>query len=99
MLIGACIPMTCPIHVFRSEEQRVEAVRRVEALGLDDRVQILFRDYRKYVNAETEATYDAVVSIEMIEVRTVAWTTSACLISPPPARPPAMSPAGDLPGM
>lgn len=50
-----------------SEEQRLEAVARVEALGLADRVQILFRDYREFVDEEKAGTFDAVVSIEMIE--------------------------------
>ncbi|MFE0510097.1 class I SAM-dependent methyltransferase [Streptomyces sp. NPDC058964] len=45
-----------------SREQRDLALRRIEAAGLTDRVRIDLRDYR-----EAQGTYDAVVSVEMIE--------------------------------
>jgi cyclopropane-fatty-acyl-phospholipid synthase len=49
-----------------SREQRSHAVERVRAEGLEDRVQVLFRDYR-----DLEGSYDKLVSIEMIEA--VGW--------------------------
>jgi cyclopropane-fatty-acyl-phospholipid synthase len=49
-----------------SREQHSYAVERVHAEGLDDRVEVLFRDYR-----DLEGTYDKLVSIEMIEA--VGW--------------------------
>ena len=45
-----------------SRRQYEFALERVRALGLADRVTVLFRDYR-----ELEGTYDKLVSIEMIE--------------------------------
>ncbi|MEE3297113.1 MAG: cyclopropane-fatty-acyl-phospholipid synthase family protein [Planctomycetota bacterium] len=45
-----------------SKEQYNLARERVRRRGLDDRVKILFKDYR-----ELEGTYDKLVSIEMIE--------------------------------
>jgi len=45
-----------------SAEQYRHARERVLAAGLDDRVEVLMKDYR-----ELEGTYDKVVSVEMIE--------------------------------
>ena len=45
-----------------SREQRDFAVERVRAAGLADRVDIQLRDYR-----DVSGTYDAIVSIEMLE--------------------------------
>ncbi|MBM7775213.1 cyclopropane-fatty-acyl-phospholipid synthase [Actinokineospora baliensis] len=45
-----------------SAEQKDLAERRVAEAGLSDRVQVLLRDYR-----EAHGSYDAVVSVEMIE--------------------------------
>ena len=45
-----------------SKAQHVLATERVRAAGLQDRVEILLRDYR-----EIEGQYDAIVSIEMLE--------------------------------
>jgi cyclopropane-fatty-acyl-phospholipid synthase len=54
-----------------SAEQAVLAEERIEAAGLSDRVQVLLRDYR-----EAQGSYDAVVSVEMIEAVGVAyWPT------------------------
>ncbi|MFJ2746125.1 class I SAM-dependent methyltransferase [Streptomyces sp. NPDC087440] len=48
--------------VTLSVEQRELALRRIADAGFADRVTVLLRDYRK-----VEGTYDAVVSVEMIE--------------------------------
>ena len=45
-----------------SKEQHALAVERVRAAGLEDRVEVLLRDYR-----DLEGRYDKVVSVEMIE--------------------------------
>jgi cyclopropane-fatty-acyl-phospholipid synthase len=45
-----------------SKEQHQLATDRVRAAGLEDRVTVLLRDYR-----ELDGTFDAVVSIEMLE--------------------------------
>ncbi|MDQ3403835.1 MAG: cyclopropane-fatty-acyl-phospholipid synthase family protein [Actinomycetota bacterium] len=45
-----------------SAEQKTLAEKRIAEAGLSDRVQVLLRDYR-----EAQGTYDAVVSVEMIE--------------------------------
>lgn len=45
-----------------SKEQYEFARHRVEALGLEKQVQVLFKDYR-----ELKGSYDKIVSIEMIE--------------------------------
>jgi cyclopropane-fatty-acyl-phospholipid synthase len=45
-----------------SAEQKDLAERRIVAAGVADRVQVLLRDYR-----EAHGSYDAVVSVEMIE--------------------------------
>jgi cyclopropane-fatty-acyl-phospholipid synthase len=45
-----------------SAEQATLAEQRIAAAGLADRVQVLLRDYR-----EARGSYDAVVSVEMIE--------------------------------
>jgi cyclopropane-fatty-acyl-phospholipid synthase len=45
-----------------SAEQRDLARRRIASAGVDDRVEVLLRDYR-----EATGSYDAVVSVEMIE--------------------------------
>jgi cyclopropane-fatty-acyl-phospholipid synthase len=45
-----------------SREQRDYAVARVRSAGLEDRVEVLFQDYR-----ELRGRYDRVVSVEMIE--------------------------------
>ncbi|NED84411.1 methyltransferase domain-containing protein, partial [Streptomyces sp. SID11233] len=45
-----------------SAEQRALALERVAAAGLGDRVRVELCDYR-----EAEGSYDAVVSVEMIE--------------------------------
>jgi len=49
-----------------SKEQHALAVERVRDAGLDDRIEVLLRDYR-----ELEGRYDKVVSVEMIEA--VGW--------------------------
>ncbi|HEX4225632.1 MAG TPA: cyclopropane-fatty-acyl-phospholipid synthase family protein [Pseudonocardiaceae bacterium] len=54
-----------------SVEQRDLAVRRIAEAGLADRVDVRLRDYR-----EAEGSYDAVVSVEMIEaVGAEYWNT------------------------
>jgi cyclopropane-fatty-acyl-phospholipid synthase len=45
-----------------SKQQYQEATRRVKAAGLEDKVTILFEDYR-----DLEGCYDKLVSVEMIE--------------------------------
>ncbi|GGO79852.1 SAM-dependent methyltransferase [Wenjunlia tyrosinilytica] len=50
------------VSVTLSEEQRGLAVRRIREAGHEDRVTVLLRDYR-----QVTGTYDAVVSVEMIE--------------------------------
>ena len=45
-----------------SREQHRLATERVRAAGLEDRVEVLLRDYR-----DLEGTYDKLVSVEMIE--------------------------------
>jgi cyclopropane-fatty-acyl-phospholipid synthase len=45
-----------------SSEQKALAEHRIAAAGMADRVQVLLRDYR-----EAHGSYDAVVSVEMIE--------------------------------
>ncbi|MGI8695618.1 MAG: class I SAM-dependent methyltransferase [Mycobacteriales bacterium] len=45
-----------------SAEQNALAEERIRAAGVEDRVQVLLRDYR-----EAQGEYDAVVSVEMIE--------------------------------
>jgi cyclopropane-fatty-acyl-phospholipid synthase len=45
-----------------SAEQKALAEQRIAAAGVADRVQVLLRDYR-----EAHGSYDAVVSVEMIE--------------------------------
>ena len=63
----------CAIHMARkygcrvvsitiSERQHAEAVRRVKAAGLEDRVEIRMQDYR-----DTDGQFDRLISIEMIE--------------------------------
>ncbi len=49
-----------------SREQHAAAVERVRREGLEDRVEVLLRDYR-----DLTGTYDKLVSIEMIEA--VGW--------------------------
>jgi cyclopropane-fatty-acyl-phospholipid synthase len=49
-----------------SREQRDRAVARVRAAGLEDRVDVVLRDYR-----ELRGSFDKLVSIEMIEA--VGW--------------------------
>ncbi|GAA2539980.1 SAM-dependent methyltransferase [Pseudonocardia hydrocarbonoxydans] len=54
-----------------SAEQARLAEERLSAAGVADRVQVLLRDYR-----EAQGSYDAVVSVEMIEAVGVAyWPT------------------------
>jgi cyclopropane-fatty-acyl-phospholipid synthase len=54
-----------------SGEQATLAEQRLAAAGVADRVQVLLRDYR-----EAQGSYDAVVSVEMIEAVGVAyWPT------------------------
>jgi cyclopropane-fatty-acyl-phospholipid synthase len=45
-----------------SREQHAETRRRVHDAGLEDRIEVLLRDYR-----DLDGTYDRLVSIEMIE--------------------------------
>ncbi|EWM10948.1 cyclopropane-fatty-acyl-phospholipid synthase family protein [Kutzneria sp. 744] len=45
-----------------SAEQKAMAEQRIQAAGVADRVQVMLRDYR-----EAHGSYDAVVSVEMIE--------------------------------
>ena len=63
----------CAVHMARkygcnvvsitiSERQYAEAVRRVEAAGLEDRVEIRMQDYR-----DVPGQFDRLISIEMIE--------------------------------
>jgi cyclopropane-fatty-acyl-phospholipid synthase len=65
-----------------SAEQKSLAEQRIAAAGVADRVQVLLRDYR-----EAQGSYDAVVSVEMIEaVGDEYWptyfTTMARLLRP-----------------
>ncbi|GLC46603.1 hypothetical protein PLESTB_001222700 [Pleodorina starrii] len=50
-----------------SKEQLAEATERVAAAGLQDRITLLFCDYRDTPTALGVGTFDAVVSVEMIE--------------------------------
>ncbi|WP_439145234.1 class I SAM-dependent methyltransferase [Streptantibioticus silvisoli] len=50
------------LTVTLSREQRLLAMRRIERAGYADRVTVELRDYR-----EVRGTFDAVVSVEMIE--------------------------------
>ncbi|GFR51020.1 hypothetical protein Agub_g13347 [Astrephomene gubernaculifera] len=50
-----------------SKEQLAEATERVAAAGLQDRITLLFCDYRDTVAALGPGSFDAVVSVEMIE--------------------------------
>jgi cyclopropane-fatty-acyl-phospholipid synthase len=49
-----------------SEQQKELTDRRIAAGGLADRVEVLLEDYRHHANRKPD-TYDAVVSVEMIE--------------------------------
>jgi cyclopropane-fatty-acyl-phospholipid synthase len=49
-----------------SRAQRDFAVRKIEALGLSDRITVLLEDYRD-LKGELEGHYDKLVSIEMVE--------------------------------
>ena len=51
-----------------SQAQSEEARKRVAEAGLEDRVEILLRDYR-----DIEGRYDRIVSIEMVEAVGEAW--------------------------
>ncbi|MBW0104746.1 cyclopropane-fatty-acyl-phospholipid synthase family protein [Pseudonocardia sp. KRD291] len=54
-----------------SAEQKALAEQRLEREGVADRVQVLLRDYR-----EAQGSYDAVVSVEMVEaVGEAYWPT------------------------
>ncbi|SFM74026.1 cyclopropane-fatty-acyl-phospholipid synthase [Pseudonocardia ammonioxydans] len=54
-----------------SQEQRALAEQRLAEAGVADRVQVLLRDYR-----EARGSYDAVVSVEMVEaVGEAYWST------------------------
>jgi cyclopropane-fatty-acyl-phospholipid synthase len=54
-----------------SEEQKILAEQRIAEDGVADRVQVLLRDYR-----EARGSYDAVVSVEMVEaVGEAYWPT------------------------
>ncbi|MFF3691574.1 class I SAM-dependent methyltransferase [Streptomyces sp. NPDC002187] len=50
------------LTVTLSREQQMLAQQRIRAAGLQDRVTVLLRDYRKVLGR-----YDAIVSVEMIE--------------------------------
>lgn len=50
------------VTVTLSQEQLALAEKRIEAAGLEDRVTVQLRDYRR-----VHGTFDAVVSVEMIE--------------------------------
>ncbi|KXZ44875.1 hypothetical protein GPECTOR_61g828 [Gonium pectorale] len=50
-----------------SKEQLAEATERVEAAGLQDRITLLFCDYRDTPATLGAGSFDAVVSVEMIE--------------------------------
>ena len=69
-----------------SAEQLAEAQARVTAAGLDDKVTLLFCDYRDVVRRFGPAAFDAVVSCEMIEavghehLSTYFQTIGACLV-------------------
>ncbi|CAG7650205.1 SAM-dependent methyltransferase [Actinacidiphila bryophytorum] len=68
--------------VTLSVEQRDLAAARIAAAGLSDRVEVELRDYR-----EVQGSYDAVVSVEMIEAVgaeywPVYFTTLARLLAP-----------------
>ena len=53
---------TSPPSPCRAEQARARARTRVDAAGLADAVDIRLQDYR-----EVDGTYDAIVSVEMIE--------------------------------
>lgn len=63
--IQPCITITAGITV--SMEQLVEALARVKEAGLQDRISLIFCDYREVVNRFGADYFDAVVSCEMIE--------------------------------
>lgn len=48
-------------------EQLIEAQARVQQAGLEDKVSLIFCDYRQVVSRFGPAHFDAVVSCEMIE--------------------------------
>eukprot|EP00667_Euglena_gracilis_P000649 EG_transcript_649 len=50
-----------------SHEQKVEADARVKKLGLEDAITILVMDYRNLLDHYPPGSFDAIVSIEMME--------------------------------
>jgi cyclopropane-fatty-acyl-phospholipid synthase len=61
--IWAASQLGCRVTTITiSEAQRALAVERIAAAGLSDRIDVQLRDYR-----DVHGTYDAVVSIEMLE--------------------------------
>ena len=50
-----------------STEQLDYAIQRMETLGYSDRVNIVFCDYRNISNTFPRQSFDAVISIEMLE--------------------------------
>lgn len=53
--------------VTLSKEQLVWAQQRVHTAGLDERVQLVFQDYRELSAQHATTPFDAIVSIEMFE--------------------------------
>ena len=67
MAVHAARAYGCRVTTTTISSAQLEVARaRVAEAGLEDRVEVLFRDYR-----ELEGTYDKLVSIEMIEA--VGW--------------------------
>jgi cyclopropane-fatty-acyl-phospholipid synthase len=58
-----------------SIEQKRLAEERIREAGLESRIRVHLMDYRE-VPAEWNGTFDAFVSIEMIEVGTILFTSS-----------------------
>jgi cyclopropane-fatty-acyl-phospholipid synthase len=59
--------VSCGAGITVSQEQLVEALERVNAAGLQDRIHLVFCDYREVVARYGVGAFDAVVSCEMIE--------------------------------
>jgi cyclopropane fatty-acyl-phospholipid synthase-like methyltransferase len=59
--------LSTPLLTPFNSTQFAEATARVAAAGVADRVTIVLKDYRDHLGADERATYDKVISIEMIE--------------------------------
>ena len=83
LAITAAVDYGCEVDTLTlSVEQKRLAEERIREAGVEDKVRVHLLDYRE-IPLEFEKAFDAFISIEMVEVRSLTFACHICSTRPP----------------